>query len=244
MSGTLFLVSIPIGNDDDITFRALKVLKEADVIVYEEKKIGSKLLAHHEIHGKCCESLNEHNEVEMSDVILKYLLEGKNIALISDAGTPVFSDPGRVLVKKVIELGIKTIPIPGVSSLVSALVLSGFFIDEFAFCGFLSPKSDRRRTELLQLRNEQRVMVLMDTPYRLAGLVKDIANVFGHERQIAIGYNLTMPDEEVLRGWPDDLYQTIIKRQMKGEFVVVIDGKRNRSSNKNQIEGRENELKI
>jgi 16S rRNA (cytidine1402-2'-O)-methyltransferase len=233
MSGILFLVSIPIGNEDDITFRALNVLRETDIIVYEERRVGNKFLSKNEIHAKRTESLNEHDEAENSDAILSNLLEGKNVALISDAGTPVFSDPGKLLVKKAIEHGINTIPIPGASSIVPALVLSGFFIDEFVFCGFLSPKTDKRRAELMQLRNEQRVMVLMDTPYRLAGLVSDISSVFGHERQIAIAYNLTMPDEQVLRGWPDELYQTITRTGMKGEFVLIIDCRRGIPSDKN-----------
>ena len=233
MSGTLYLVSIPIGDEDDITFRALKILKEADIVVYEERKVGHRFLARHALQDKRCEALNEHNEAEMSGVIVQYLNDSKNIALISDAGTPVFSDPGKILVKMAIDRGIRIVPIPGVSSLVPALVLSGFFIDEFVFCGFLSQKSEKRKSELLQLRNEPRVMIFMDTPYRLAGLIHDLAVVFNRDRQIAVAFNLTLPDEQVLRGWPDELYEQISRIHLKGEFVVIVDGKRKASSKKN-----------
>ncbi len=211
----------------------MKILKEADIIVYEERKFGCRFLARHTLQDKRNEALNEHNEAEMSSVIVQYLNDGKNIALISDAGTPVFSDPGNILVNMAIDRSIRIVPIPGVSSLVPALVLSGFFIDEFVFCGFLSPKSERRKTELLQLRTEPRVMIFMDTPYRLAGLIHDLADVFNRDRQIAVAFNLTLPDEQVLRGWPDELYDQISRMHLKGEFVVIVEGKRNASSEKN-----------
>lgn len=232
MNGILYIVSIPIGDDDDITFRALKILQETQIVVFEERKIGLKFLARHGLRDKQHESLNEHNEEEMSGIIMQYLSEEKDVALISDAGTPVFSDPGRLLVSRAIEKGIRIIPVPGASSIVPALVISGFFIDEFVFCGFLSPKSGIRRTQLFKLRSETRVIVLMDTPYRLAGLIQDIAAAFGRERQIAVGFNLTLPDEQVLRGWPDEVSQHIGKLRMKGEFVVVIDGKREKKGGK------------
>ena len=174
MPGTLYLVATPIGNYDDITFRAVTVLKQADVIVYEERKEGQRLLAHYGIPEKVIESLNEHNEAAASFHILEHLRQGKNVALISDAGTPVFSDPGQILVRKAIQMNVQVVPIPGASSLLPALTVCGFPIDQFLFYGFLSPKSNRRLSELRDLRNEYRTMVFMDTPYRLIPLLKDI----------------------------------------------------------------------
>jgi 16S rRNA (cytidine1402-2'-O)-methyltransferase len=228
MSGTLYLVATPIGNYDDITFRALRILKEVDVVVYEERKEGERLLNHYGIPEKVIESLNEHNEAAASFHIIEHLKQGKNVALISDAGTPVFSDPGQILVRKAIEQSISIVPIPGVSSLLPALTLCGFPIDKFVFCGFLSPKSNRRITELRQLQNERRTMAFMDTPYRLVPLLKDIAEVFGHERRVCVAFNLTMTDEQCFRGAALELFQYFEKKKLKGEFVVVVEGKSKR----------------
>lgn len=224
MPGILYLVSTPIGNYDDITYRALSILKSADVIVYEERKEGQRLLSHYGIAEKLVESLNEHNEAAASFHILEYLKNGKNVALISDAGTPVFSDPGQLLVRKAIEQEIKIVPIPGASSLLPALTVCGFPIDQFLFYGFLSPKSNRRISELRQLYNERRTMAFMDTPYRLVSLLKDLAEIFGKERRICIAFNLTMPDEQIFRGTALELYRQFEKKNMKGEFVIVVEG--------------------
>ncbi|MBI4428710.1 MAG: 16S rRNA (cytidine(1402)-2'-O)-methyltransferase, partial [Ignavibacteriales bacterium] len=166
MPGILYLVATPIGNPEDMTFRAVRVLKEADVVVYEERKEGGRLLRHLGVE-KPVESLNEHNELAASSVILERLKEGKSVALISDAGTPVFSDPGQLLVEKAISAGVTVVPIPGASSLLPALIVSGFPINRFLFYGFLSPKRNRRIAELQQLRKEPRTIVVMETPYRL-----------------------------------------------------------------------------
>src|ERR1041384_2136764 len=228
MSGTLFLVATPIGNYDDITYRALRVLKEADVVVYEERREGQRLLSHYGIPEKVIESLNEHNESAAAFHIVEHLSAGKNVALISDAGTPVFSDPGQLLVRKAIEKGISIVPIPGASSLLPALTVCGFPIDQFLFYGFLSAKSNRRISELRGLQTEQRTMVFMDTPYRLIPLLKDLAEMFGRERRICIAFNLTRPGEQVFRGTAADLYRLFEKKNMKGEFVIVVEGARKR----------------
>jgi 16S rRNA (cytidine1402-2'-O)-methyltransferase len=223
MNGTLYLVAIPIGNYDDITVRALKILKEADLIVCEERAEGSRFLHRYEIE-KPLETLNEHNEAAATSVILDRLKQGISVALISDAGTPVFSDPGRTLVKKAIDYNIKIVPIPGASSLLPALIVSGFPIDEFVFAGFLSPKRERRLTELRQLRREQRTVILMDTPYRLVQLLRDMAEVFGEARRVCVAFDLTLPSEEILHGTLPQLYQKFLKEERKGEFVVVLEG--------------------
>ncbi|MBI1806495.1 MAG: 16S rRNA (cytidine(1402)-2'-O)-methyltransferase [Ignavibacteria bacterium] len=224
MAGILYLVATPIGNDDDITVRALSVLKNADVVVYEERKEGHRLLARYNIPEKLVESLNEHNEAAATFHIIEHLKAGKNVALISDAGTPVFSDPGQLLVQKAVENQIKIVPIPGASSLLPALTVCGFPIDRFLFYGFPSPKSNRRIAELRQLRNERRTMVFMDAPYRLAPLLKDIAEIFGEVRRVCVAFNLTMPDEQIFRGTALELYRQAEKKNLKGEFVVIVEG--------------------
>lgn len=223
MPGTLYLVAIPIGNYDDVTFRALKVLKEVDLIVCEERAEGLRFLRHYEIE-KPLETLNEHNEAAATSVILGRLKEGLSVALISDAGTPVFSDPGRILVKRAIDHNFKIVPIPGASSLLPALIVSGFSIDEFVFAGFLSPKRERRLTELRRLRKEHRTIVLMDTPYRLVQLLRDMADVFGETRRVCVAFDLTLPSEEIFHGTLPKLYQQFLKEEKKGEFVIVLEG--------------------
>ena len=223
MSGVLYLVATPIGNYDDITFRAIKVLKEVDVIVCEERNEGQHLLRHYGIE-KQVETLNEHNETAAASIIIDFLKEGKSIALISDAGTPVFSDPGRILVEKAICQNIKIVPVPGASSLLPALIVSGFPIKEFVFAGFLSPKRERRLTELREFRKERRTIVLMDTPYRLVQLLRDMAGVFGETRRVCVAFDLTLPTEEIFHATAPKLYQKFLKGQKKGEFVVVLEG--------------------
>lgn len=222
MKGTLYLVATPIGNFADMTFRAIDVLKQVDLVVYEERKEGGRLLRHFGIE-KPVESLNEHNEAAATFIILDHLKKGKNIAVVSDSGTPVFSDPGQLLVRKAIDDGIKVVPIPGASSLMPALTVSGFSIDQFVFYGWLSPKRPRRVTELQQLKRERRTIVLMDTPYRLLALLKDISDVFGSSRRLCVAFDLTLPDEEIFHGTAPQLLEKLTKLDKKGEFVVVIE---------------------
>lgn len=224
MSGILYLVATPIGNLADMTFRAIDVLKSVDIVVYEERKEGGRLLRHFGIE-KPVESLNEHNESAATFVILDHLQHGRNVALVSDCGTPVFSDPGQMLVRKAVERGYTIVPIPGASSLLPALTVSGFSIDQFVYYGWLSPKRPRRIAELQQLKRELRTIVLMDTPYRLVPLMKDIAEVFAVTRRISVAFNLTLPDEVIFHGTAPDLASRFEKEERKGEFVVVIEGK-------------------
>ncbi len=224
MSGKLYLVATPIGNLNDMTFRAIETLKNVDIVVYEERKEGSRLLRHFGIE-KPVESLNEHNEAASTFIILDHLKNGKNVAIVSDCGTPVFSDPGQLLVRKAVEEGIKVVPIPGASSLMPALTVSGFSIDQFVYYGWLSPKRPRRIAELQQLRRELRAIILMDTPYRLVPLMKDIAEVFGDSRRVCVSFDLTMADEEIFHGTAPQLTSKFEKEERKGEFVIVIEGK-------------------
>ncbi len=223
MAGTLYLIATPIGNLEDMTFRAVRLLKEADVVVYEERKEGSRLLRHFGIENKVIESLNEHNEAASTAIILERLKEGKSVALISDAGTPVFADPGLSLVQKAIAANIRITPVPGASSILPALIVSGFSLGRFLFYGFLSPKRNRRIAELQQLKKEERTIVLMDTPYRLVQLVRDVAEVMGPARKVCVAFDLTLPTEEIVHGNAGELYQRFLKEGKKGEFVLVME---------------------
>ncbi len=225
MPGTLYLVATPIGNLEDMTARAVRILREVDVVVYEERKEGGRLLRHFGIE-KPVESLNEHNESAATQVILDRLKEGRSVALVSDAGTPVFSDPGQLLVRKATERGIRIVPVPGASSLMPALTVSGFPIDTFVFYGFLSPKRNRRLLELQELKREKRTIVLMDAPYRMVQLVRDIADVMGESRKVCVAFDLTLPTEEIFHGSAPELFQQFSRKEMKGEFVVVLDAVR------------------
>ena len=223
MVGTLFLVATPIGNWEDITLRALRVLKEVDLVVYEERKEGTRLLRHYGI-DKPVESFNEHNEAAATQTILNRIKSGGSVAVISDAGTPVFSDPGQTLVQRAQQLGIRVVPIPGASSLMPALVVSGFPIREFLFQGFLSPKRERRIAELQKLKRETRTVVLMEAPYRLVQLVRDIADVFGDSRRVCVAFDMTLPSEQIFHGSAPELYKRFLKEERKGEFVLLLEG--------------------
>lgn len=223
MPGTLYLVATPIGNLEDMTLRAVRVLKEADVVVYEERKEGARLLRHFGIEVKSVESLNEHNEAAASEIILEKLKGGRSVALVSDAGTPVFADPGLLLVQKAIRHNIRIVPIPGASSVLPALIVSGFPINKFLYYGFLSPKRNRRIAELQQLRKDPRTIVLLDTPYRLIQLVRDIADVMGTSRQVCVAFDLTLSTEEIFRGDASELLKEFSKSGKKGEFVIVLE---------------------
>lgn len=225
MNGTLYLVATPIGNPDDMTVRGLRALREADLVVCEERREGERLLRRLEI-SKPLEMLNEHNEAAATRTIIELLRSGKNVAVISDCGTPVFSDPGQMLVRHAVELQIRVVPVPGASSLMPALTVSGFSIDQFLYYGWLSPKKERRRVELRQLQQEQRTFVLMETPYRLSALLRDLAETFGETRRCCLAFNLTMPDEQIYHATAAGLYRQLGNKDMKGEFVVIVDGKK------------------
>jgi 16S rRNA (cytidine1402-2'-O)-methyltransferase len=225
MAGILYLVATPIGNDDDITLRAVNTLRTADLVVCEERREGERVLRRLEIQ-KPIETLNEHNEAAATTLIVRTLQQGKSIALISDCGTPVFSDPGQLLVQRAVAAGIRVVPVPGASSLMPALTVSGFPIDRFLYYGWLSPKKERRRAELRLLIREPHTVVLLETPYRLVPLLRDLTEVFGDRRRICLALNLTMPDEQIFHGTPKSLFERFSGKEMKGEFVLLIEGSR------------------
>ncbi len=221
MAGVLYIVSTPIGNYEDITLRALRILREVDLVVCEEFKEGKKLLHHYEIQTEL-ESLNEHNEARVTPYLLDQLIQGKRIALISDAGTPVFSDPGLTLVQRALEANIPLHPVPGPSSLMAALVVCGFDLSKFLYYGWLSPKKEIRRRELSALKKEKKPIVLLDTPYRLIPVLEDITLIFGPNQEIAVALDLTLPSEEIRRGPVGKVRDYYKEKKTSGEFVLII----------------------
>jgi 16S rRNA (cytidine1402-2'-O)-methyltransferase len=224
MEKTLFIVSTPIGNYEDITLRALRVLKEVDFIICEEFKEARRLLWKFKIEKQLVE-LNEHNENEVSDEILMMLLEGKSAALISDCGTPLFSDPGHLLVGLAIQNKIDVVPVPGVSSLLPALVGSGLDFEKFYYYGWLSPKKDIRRKQLLDLKKRKETILLMDTPYRLKTLMEDIVKILGANIPCVLAFELTKEREKFYRGNSGNILSHVEKENLKGEFVLIIQNK-------------------
>ena len=224
MSGKLYLVSTPIGNYEDITLRGLKILKEADFIICEEFKEARRLLSHYRIEKELV-SLNEHNESEVvNDIILK-IVEGKSAALISDCGTPLFSDPGHLLVELSISQNINVVPIPGANSLLTALTGSGLDFEKFYYYGWLSPNKQTRRKQLLDLKRIKEIIVIFDTPYRLKSLMSDIVKVLGKNIRAVLAFQLTMKDEKFYRGTSEDILRIAEQKNLKGEFVLIVDNK-------------------
>lgn len=224
MKPILYIVPTPIGNYEDITLRSIKVLKEVDFIICEEPKPANRLLAHLEIKKELI-SLNEHNQKEISQELANKILEGKSAALISDAGTPLFSDPGHILVDYCISYKIKIIPLPGANSLLPTLVSSGLDIEKFYHYGWLSPKKDIRRQELYRLKKLKELIVLMETPYRIKRILGDIIQYFGPDQRIVLAYKLTMPEEIIFRNTATKILKEVEKKKLKGEFVLLLDNR-------------------
>lgn len=217
----LSIVAIPIGHPDDITLRAIETLRQADAIICEEIKEASKLLKRLEITGKELIPLNEHNEIELVPSLLMRLVQtNQHMALISDCGTPVFSDPGAALIGQAADYGIQVTPVPGASSLMAALSVLGFKADRFVFGGFLPRDPDVRRRELTRLRGLRMAVVLMDTPYRMAALLEDVSKTFGKGAEVTLACDLTLPKETIYRGPVSEIKQRAAQR--KAEFILII----------------------
>jgi len=221
MKPKLYIVSTPIGNYEDITLRALRVLEESDFIICEEFKEARRLLSHFKIKKELI-SLNEHNEKEVASEVISLLKEGKSIALISDCGTPLFSDPGNYLVKLAIQNNIEIVPVPGVSSLLTALVGSGFEFEKFYYYGWLSPKKDIRRKQLWDLRKIKDTIVLLDTPYRLKSLMEDVVKILGPDIPCVLAFELTKENEKFYRTNAGNILSIVEKENLKGEYVLII----------------------
>lgn len=222
MPGLLYLVSTPIGNLEDITLRAIRILRdEASLIACEDTRQTQKLLDHFEIRTPLV-SYHEHNEKARSPELLERLAAGENVALVSDAGTPLVSDPGYRIVASAIEQGIVIVPVPGVCAAIAALSASGLPTDEFRFCGFLPPKSGARRRFLDRLQAERATLVVYESPHRIVESLDDIAAVLGN-RRIVLARELTKIHEEFLRGTVIEVLEQLRARPaVKGEMTVLI----------------------
>jgi len=221
--GVLYIVSTPIGNMEDITLRALRILKEVDLIAAEDTRRTGLLLKHFGIQTPLT-SYFEGNELKKRGYILSKLKEDKNIALVSDAGTPGISDPGFRLIQLVIENKIPIVPIPGPSAVVTALSVSGLPTDAFLFKGFLPHKSKKRRDLLKELEKVRETLILYESPHRLSETLKDILEILG-DREIVLTRELTKVYEEILRGKVSQIQNLIGERKLKGEITLVVEGK-------------------
>ena len=219
--GKLYIVATPVGNPQDITLRAIETLRSVDAVICEERKDGSRLLKQLEIIGKPLIELNEHNESDMIQQVLIELMNGRSMALISDCGTPVFSDPGKQLLKLMAEMRVKVVPIPGASSLMAALSVCPFDMENFTFLGFLPPKTEQRAVVLQKHKFSDCPLILMDTPYRLAKLLDEVSRTFGRQQQIFLALDLTLPSEMTYLGTVQDVASQVQGR--KAEFILILD---------------------
>ena len=219
MTGTLYLVATPIGNLDDITLRAIKVLQEVDFIAAEDTRHSLKLLNHLSI-SKPLISYHRHNEDVKSELLLEKLLDGKNVALISDAGTPVISDPGEEIVKVALQNNIQVIPIPGACALINALIASGFDCKEFLFLGFLPLNKKNRNEKLQEIKQSSYTTVLYEAPHKLISTLEDLDGIL-ENRKIVLAKELTKVHEAFITGTAKELIELV--SDPKGEFVMIIE---------------------
>jgi 16S rRNA (cytidine1402-2'-O)-methyltransferase len=220
--GKLYLVPTPIGNLEDITFRAIRILKEVDFILAEDTRTSGKLLKHYEIKTPLG-SHHKFNEHKTAERIAERISEGETIALISDAGTPAISDPGFLLTRACIKEGVEVECLPGATAFVPALVNSGLPNDTFCFEGFLPPKKGRNK-KLTELSEEQRTMVFYESPYRLVKTLQQFVDFFGEERKVCISRELTKLYEENFRGTVLEALTHFQSKTVKGEIVIVLEG--------------------
>ncbi len=223
MPGTLYLVSTPIGNLEDLTYRAVRVLGEVDLIACEDTRHSHKLLNHYGIKTKAV-SYHEHNERERAAELLELIRSGKSVAVISDAGTPGISDPGFRIVRLALEAGLQVVPIPGATALISALVSSGLPSDEFFFAGFLPARANQRRARLAELASMPATLIFYEAPHRLVASLQDALSILG-ERECVVARELTKLHEEVARGRLSELADRFSASagEARGEIVLVID---------------------
>src|SRR3954466_7185694 len=220
--GVLYIVATPIGNLEDITLRALRVLKEADLIACEDTRQTQKLLNHYGIEKKMV-SYHEHNELTRAAELVKDLEEGATVAVVSDAGMPGISDPGYRLVSLAVRHHIPVVPIPGASAFVAALAASGLATDSFRFSGFLAAKRGQRRTELEQVRNSPRTQVFYEAPHRIVETLEDVVEVLGASRPVVVAREVTKLHEEFLRGRADEVLEKLRARgDVKGEITLIV----------------------
>ena len=220
--GTLYIIPTPVGNMEDITLRAIRILKEADLVLAEDTRTSGILLKHFEIKNQLM-SHHKFNEHGTSAGIVERLKAGQNIALISDAGTPGISDPGFFLVREAAKAGIEVTCLPGATAFVPALVMSGLPCDRFSFEGFL-PQKKGRQTKLTTLAQEQRTMVFYESPYRLLKTLQQFSEFFGQDRQACVCREISKVHEEAVRGSLGELLAHFTEKEPKGEIVIVVAG--------------------
>ncbi|WP_372999132.1 16S rRNA (cytidine(1402)-2'-O)-methyltransferase [Lutispora sp.] len=223
MASCLYIVGTPIGNLEDITLRGIRILKEVDIIAAEDTRQTAKLLNHYDIK-KPMISYHEHNKKTKGDEIIGLIFQGKNVALVSDAGMPCVSDPGEDLVRLCVEKGIEVIPIPGPSASLTALSISGLPTSRFVFEGFLPTKGKERKERLERLRKENRTIILYEAPHRLMTTLKDLKEYMGNVN-ISISRELTKKFEETLRTDLEGAIEEFSNRNIRGEFVLILEGK-------------------
>ena len=219
-AGCLYVVATPIGNLEDISLRALRILKEADVIACEDTRQTMKLLSHFDLRKKLV-SYHEHNEITRAAELVIDLKQGAKVTLVSDAGTPAISDPGHRLVSLCLRHGIEVVPVPGASAFVAALAASGMAIEEFTFIGFLPARQSERRKKLRTLMNEPRTIVLYEAPHRLLETLEDALEILGN-RPGVIAREVTKMYEEFLRGHLEDLLAGVRAKEPRGEITLLI----------------------
>lgn len=220
--GTLYLIPTPVGNLEDITLRALRILKEADVVLAEDTRTSGILLKHYDIKTRLC-SHHKFNEHQTAEAFAARMAAGEVMALISDAGTPGISDPGFMLVRACVERGVEVQCLPGATAFVPALVASGLPCERFAFEGFL-PQKKGRATRLEQLREEPRTMIFYESPYRVVKTLTQFVEVFGAERRVAACREISKLHEECVRGTLTEVVAHFEANEPRGEFVIIVEG--------------------
>lgn len=224
-TGILYVVATPIGNLQDITLRAIEILKTVDLVAAEDTRHSAALLKHLSIH-KPSISLHEYNEKKRLTVLLEALAEGKHIALISDAGTPLISDPGFSLIKEAKQQNIQVVPIPGPCAAITALCAAGLATDRFVFEGFLPAKNHARRQRLVELMHEKRTLIFYEAPHRVLSTLQDMAEIFGEERVAVLARELTKRYESIINDHLSRLIAHLEKHptEQRGEIVILVDG--------------------
>ncbi len=231
MSGKLYIVATPIGNLEDITLRALRILKEVDLIAAEDTRQTLKLLNHFEI-TKPLISYHRHNEEIKSDILIEKLKNGENIALVSDAGTPGICDPGEEVIKKAIEQNIEVVPIPGACAMINALIASGISTNEFNFLGFLPLNKKLRKEKLEEIKKSEKTIILYEAPHKMKSTLEDLKDILDN-RKVVLARELTKIHEEFIRKNIDELLNEI--DNLKGEMILIIEGADKNEESENEL---------
>lgn len=227
-SNSLYLIPTPIGNFEDMTLRSIETLKMVDVLFCEDTRITKQMLNRLEISKKLISS-NDHNEESTKNLAIKYLEEGKNIGIVTDRGTPIISDPGYKVVEEVIKKGYNVIPLPGANALIPALISSGVNPSPFMFYGFLNAKKSKREKELENLKKYPVTIIFYEAPHRIIEMLESIRDIFG-ERRISVSREISKLYEEIYRGTVSEVIDEINSEEIRGEFVVVVEGSSNEIS--------------